>query len=118
MLPRSPQNCDKKTPWPSSVNELCRSKNLRLSAKLVPTSADIRCRVVIATDLHGHILGFLDRPQNCDSYIIIRIHTIVKYDPINNRGELSSLSLRSHTMHFYNCEVPRADSRYEFRLCH
>jgi hypothetical protein len=33
----------------------------RLPSKLVPTSADRRCRVVSATDPHGHILGFLDR---------------------------------------------------------
>jgi hypothetical protein len=34
-----------------------------LSAKLVPTFADIGCRVVSATDPHGRILGFLGRSR-------------------------------------------------------
>jgi hypothetical protein len=32
-----------------------------VSAKLVPTFVDRGCRVVSATDLHGRILGCLDR---------------------------------------------------------
>jgi hypothetical protein len=35
----------------------------RLSAKLMPTFADRRCRVVSSTDPHGRILGFLDRSR-------------------------------------------------------
>jgi hypothetical protein len=38
-----------------------RLSDLRLSAKLVPTSGDRGCRVVSATDPHGRILGFLDQ---------------------------------------------------------
>jgi hypothetical protein len=35
----------------------------RLSAKLVPTFADIEYRVVSATDPYSHIIGFLDRSR-------------------------------------------------------
>jgi hypothetical protein len=49
----------KNTPWPECANELYRPSDRRLSAKLVPTFADRRCRVVSATDPHGRILGFL-----------------------------------------------------------
>jgi hypothetical protein len=51
----------KQTPWPSSASELYRPSDPHLSAKLVPTFADQGCRVVSAPDLHGRILGFLDR---------------------------------------------------------
>jgi hypothetical protein len=34
-----------------------------MPAKLVPTFAGIECRVISATDLHGRILGFLDRSR-------------------------------------------------------
>jgi hypothetical protein len=43
----------KLTPWLYSSNELYRQSDRRLSAKLVPTFADIECRVVSATDPHG-----------------------------------------------------------------
>jgi hypothetical protein len=46
-----------------SASELYRSSDRRLSAKLVPTFAVRGCRVVSATDPHGHILGFLDRSR-------------------------------------------------------
>jgi hypothetical protein len=49
------------TPWPESASELYRPSDRRLSAKLVPTFADIGCHVVRVTDLYGRILGFLDR---------------------------------------------------------
>jgi hypothetical protein len=49
------------TPWPQSASELYRPSDLRLSAKLVPTSADRGCHVVSVTDPYGRILGFLDR---------------------------------------------------------
>jgi hypothetical protein len=45
------------------TNKLHRPSDRRLSAKLVPTFADRGCRVVSATDPHGHILGFLDRSR-------------------------------------------------------
>jgi hypothetical protein len=40
------------------AHELYRRGDRRLSAKLVPTSADSVCSVVSATDSCGHILGF------------------------------------------------------------
>jgi hypothetical protein len=42
---------------------ICRLIERRLSAKVVPTFMD-RGRVVIATDPHGHILGFLDQSRH------------------------------------------------------
>jgi hypothetical protein len=53
----------KQTPWPQYVSKLNRPRDRRLLAKLVPTLADRGCRVVSATDHHGHILGFLDRSR-------------------------------------------------------
>jgi hypothetical protein len=52
----------KKTPWLQSASELYLPSD-RLSAKVVPTFADRRCHVVIATDLYCRILGFLDRSR-------------------------------------------------------
>jgi hypothetical protein len=47
--------------WPESAIELYRpSGRRRLSAKLVPTFADIECCVVSTTDLYDRILGFLN----------------------------------------------------------
>jgi hypothetical protein len=43
----------KKTPGLQSSSELYRPSDRRLSAKLVPTSADRGCRVVSATNPHG-----------------------------------------------------------------
>jgi hypothetical protein len=43
-----------------SMSELYRPNDRYLSAKLVPTSADIGCNVVIMTDPYGRILGFLN----------------------------------------------------------
>jgi hypothetical protein len=55
MGPRESRRNEKKlTPWPQSASELYRPSD-RLSAKLVPTSADS------VTDPYGPILGFLDR---------------------------------------------------------
>jgi hypothetical protein len=48
-------------PWPQSASELYRPSDSRLSATLVPTSADRGCHVVSVTDPYGRILGFLDR---------------------------------------------------------
>jgi hypothetical protein len=44
-------------------NEIYRPSDRRLSAKLLPTFADRACRMVSATDLHCHILDFLDRSR-------------------------------------------------------
>jgi hypothetical protein len=49
------------TPWPESASELYRPRDRLLSAKLVPTFADMGCHVVSVTDLYCRILGFLDR---------------------------------------------------------
>jgi hypothetical protein len=51
----------KQTPWLEFASELYRQNDRRLSAKLVPTSADRGCHVVSVTDPYGRILGFLDR---------------------------------------------------------
>jgi CBS-domain-containing membrane protein len=48
-----------KTPLPESASELYTMSERSLSAKLVPTFADIGCRVVSVTDPYGHILGFI-----------------------------------------------------------
>jgi hypothetical protein len=40
----------KRTPWPESESKLCRPRDLRLSAKIVPTCADRGCHVVSVTD--------------------------------------------------------------------
>jgi hypothetical protein len=54
---------NKQTSWPESVSELYQPVDHRLSAKLVPTSADRGCRVVSAADPNSRILGFLDRSR-------------------------------------------------------
>jgi hypothetical protein len=51
----------KETPRLVSESELYRTSDRRLSATLVPTSADKGCYVVSVTDPCGRILGFLDR---------------------------------------------------------
>jgi hypothetical protein len=45
------------------ASELYRPSDRSMSAKLVPTFADRGCRMGIATDPHGRILGFLDRSR-------------------------------------------------------
>jgi hypothetical protein len=60
----STQTNKKQTPWPESASELYRASDRRLSAKLLPTSADRGRRVVSATDSHDPILGFLDNEEN------------------------------------------------------
>jgi hypothetical protein len=50
-----------KTPWPESANELYRSSEYLLSAKLMPTFAGRKRHVVSVTDPYGLNLGFLDR---------------------------------------------------------
>jgi hypothetical protein len=52
-----------KIPWPESASELYRPSDRRLSAKLVPTFADIGCHVVRVTNPYGRNLGFLDRSR-------------------------------------------------------
>jgi hypothetical protein len=53
----------RKNPWPESANKLYRPSDRHLSAKLVPTFANIGCHVVNATDPYGRILEFLDRSR-------------------------------------------------------
>jgi hypothetical protein len=52
------------TLWPESESELYQPSNRRLSAKIVPTFADIGCHVVSITDPYDRILGFLDRRRS------------------------------------------------------
>jgi hypothetical protein len=47
-----------KIPWPESASELYQPSDRRLSATLVPTSADRRSHVVRATFPYGRIIGF------------------------------------------------------------
>jgi hypothetical protein len=51
------------TPWPESASEIYSPRDRRLSAKLVPTFADIGCHMFSVTDPYGRILGFLDRSR-------------------------------------------------------
>jgi hypothetical protein len=57
------QKRNKQNPWPECVNDLYRSSDRRMSAKLVPTFADRGCHVASVTDPYGRILGFLDRQK-------------------------------------------------------
>jgi hypothetical protein len=80
--PYRPPHGGKKTPWPESANELYRPSDRRLSAKLVPTFAVIRCHVVSVTDPCGRILGFVD--PNC--YLLFKVASQVysrgRVDPV------------------------------------
>jgi hypothetical protein len=49
------------SPWPKSKSELYRTRERRLSAKLVSNFEDTGCHVVSVTDPYVRILGFLDR---------------------------------------------------------
>jgi hypothetical protein len=54
------------------LKRLYRPSDRRLSAKLVPTSADRRCHVVSVTDPYGRILGFLD--QHITSWLTLSLN--------------------------------------------
>jgi hypothetical protein len=54
----------KQTPWPESTSEVYWPSYHRLSAKLALTFVDRGCCMVSTTDPYGHILGFLDCPEN------------------------------------------------------
>jgi hypothetical protein len=58
-----------KNPWPEFGSELYQPSERRLSAKLVPTSADRRCHVISVTDPYGRILDFIDR----NHYFLFRV---------------------------------------------
>jgi hypothetical protein len=62
-----------KTPWPESMSELhvYRPSDRRLSAKLVPTFADIGCHMVSVTDPYGRNLDFPDRDISKFSIFIL-----------------------------------------------
>jgi hypothetical protein len=51
------------THWQQALR-LCRPSDRRLSAKLVPTFANIECHVVRVTDPYGRILGLIWDSQN------------------------------------------------------
>jgi hypothetical protein len=57
------RNVRKQIPWSESASELYRPSDRRLSAKWLPTIADIGCHVVSVTDPYGRILGFIDRSR-------------------------------------------------------
>jgi hypothetical protein len=73
-----------KTPWPESGSELYRPSDRRLSAKLVPTFADIECHVVSVTDPYGHILGFLDRRRYLFLQVAPQSYSWSWVDPVPN----------------------------------
>jgi hypothetical protein len=50
-----------------------------VSAKLVPTTTDIGCRVLSATDPYCRILGFLDRILENTKIKIMLVSVLVKY---------------------------------------
>jgi hypothetical protein len=56
-------NSDKRTLWSVSASKLYQPSDRRLSAKLVPTSADRECHAVSVTDPYGFILSFLDQSR-------------------------------------------------------
>jgi hypothetical protein len=53
-----------------------------MSVKLVPTFADRGCRVVSATDLHGRILGFLDRSRYYFFQVAPQLYSRGWVDPV------------------------------------
>jgi hypothetical protein len=69
--------------------ELCwwrlyRSRDRRLSAKLVATFADKRCHVVSVTDPPGQFLGFLDRSRNCFLQAATQLYWRGWVDPVSD----------------------------------
>jgi hypothetical protein len=74
----------------------------RLSAKLVPSFADRGCRLFIATNPHGRILGFLDRSR----YHLLRNNSsiVLWVDPVPDPLLLrKSRSLGNRTRDFWIC---------------
>jgi hypothetical protein len=53
-----------------------------MSAKLVPTFAYRGCRMVSATDPHGHILGFLDRSRYYFFQVAPELYSRGAVDPV------------------------------------
>jgi hypothetical protein len=49
--------------WPESASELYRPSDRRLSAKLVPTTADRASQMVTVTDPYGRNFGIPDRSR-------------------------------------------------------
>jgi hypothetical protein len=70
------------TPRLQSASELYRPSDHCLSAKLVPTFADRRCRVVSATDPYGRILRFLDRSRYFISQEALHLYSRGCVDPV------------------------------------
>jgi hypothetical protein len=80
MFYQTKQN--KQTPWPQSASELYRSRDRRLTTKLVPTYADRGCRVVRATDPYGRNLGFIDRSSYFLFQVASHLYSRVWVDPV------------------------------------
>jgi hypothetical protein len=64
--------------------ELCKFSR-QLGAKLVPTFAGRGCRVVSATDLHGRILGFVDRSRYYFFQVAPQLYSWDWVDPVPDR---------------------------------
>jgi hypothetical protein len=65
-----------------ALYKLLRPRDRRLSATLVPTSADRWCRVVSVTDLYGRILGFLDRSRYFFFQVALQLYSWGWVDPV------------------------------------
>jgi hypothetical protein len=59
-------------------------KRFRLSEKIVPTFADRGCRMVSATDLYGHILGFLDWSRYFFLQVTPQLYSRGRVDPVSD----------------------------------
>jgi hypothetical protein len=59
-----------------------RPSDRSLSAKLVPTFADIGCHVVSVTDPYGHIFGFLDRSRYSFFQVAPHLYSRGWVDPV------------------------------------
>jgi hypothetical protein len=71
-----------KIPWPESASELYRMSDRCLSARLLPTFADRRCRVVSVTDPYGRILRFLDRSRYFFLQVASQLYSRGWVDPV------------------------------------
>jgi hypothetical protein len=94
----------KKTPRPESARKLYRPSDRRLSAKLIPISADRGCHVVSVTDPYDRILDFLYRSRYFFFQVALQLYS---------RGWAHSVS----------CRIQRRPFRYNpesscFHTCH
>jgi hypothetical protein len=93
--------------WPQSASEQYRPSDRRLSAKLVQTFEDSRCRVACVTDPYGSVLGFLDRIQSLhylsSAYSVIPRHLLFSpYSIIRHFVYSAYSSIRRHWLSPYS----------------